>query len=112
MDDDIFSIHGRLIAEIVKEQDEYTMKVLEDYVKKQQASGEIITLNILPEGKIRHIFNLGVSVLNQIERTGITPKDLFRQEEYITYLRREIHNKDQYITRLENQIKMMEEVEE
>lgn len=110
--EDMFSFQSRLMAQIVKEQDEYTMKVLEDYVKKQQENGEIITLNILPEGKIRYIFNLGVSVFNHIEKSNITPEYVFPQDAYVSYLRREIHNKDEYITRLENQIRIMEGNEE
>ena len=43
--DDEFSITGKIIANIVKESDEYTMQIIEKYVKDQEQQGNIIYSN-------------------------------------------------------------------
>lgn len=70
MDDipeDSFNITNHIIAQIVAEQDDATMKMIEQYVKKKQAEGELCTSAIIPEGKLRHIINLGLTRYENLE---------------------------------------------
>jgi len=107
--DDGFSISGKIIANIVKESDEYTMKMIEDYVRNQEAQGNVIYSTIIGEGKLRHIINLGLQRLNELQVLDIKPHNLFQQEEYITFLMREIHRYQEENQKLKNQIHIMEE---
>lgn len=79
-------IQQTLIAQIVKEQDEYTVEVIMKYVKEKQAAGELVTPIIIPEGELRHIINLGLTLWAQQKQIGISQDNLFHQEDYINYL--------------------------
>ena len=107
--DDGFSVSGKIIANIVKESDEYTMQMIEDYVRKQELQGNIMYSTIIGEGKLRHIINLGLTRLNELEHLDIRPHNLFQQEEYITFLMREIHRYQEENQKLKNQIRIMEQ---
>lgn len=107
-DDFVASITHQLFTQIVKEEDEYTMNIIEEYVKNKQHEGECIAAKIIPEGKLRHIINLGLTRLNNLEHYDMKPGDLFPQEQYIEYLRREIVQYQQENQRLKNQINIME----
>lgn len=56
------------------------------YVKEKQAQGELIFPVIIPEGELRHILNIGLTIWSQQQKIGITPENLFSQEDYINYL--------------------------
>ena len=99
-DDFKLSITGSIIAQVVKEEDEYTMNIIEEYVKTKRAQGEIVSARIIPEGKLRHIINLGLSVYNN----DVKPSELFPQEQYIELLRKEITKLQQENQKLINQI--------
>lgn len=107
-DDFIASITHQLYTQIVKEEDERTMLMIEEYIKSKQAESEIIAAKFIPEGKLRHIINLGLTRLNNLEHYDMKPGDLFPQEQYIEYLRREIVQYQQENQRLKNQINIME----
>lgn len=83
---DMTSITSTLIAQIVKEQDEYTIEVIMKYVKKKEAAGELVVPIIIPEGELRHIINLGLTLWAQQKQVGISQDNLFHQEDYINYL--------------------------
>ena len=85
-DQQVYSITQTIVSQVVKEQDEYTMQQIENYVKEKQAKGEIISSRVLGEGKIRHIFNLGLMEYSRRNQIPITQEDLFTQEDYIQYL--------------------------
>ena len=106
--DDVVNLTGSIITQIVKEEDERTMLMIEEYVKSKQAEGEIIAAKFIPEGKLRHIINLGLTRLNNLEHYDMKPGDLFPQEQYIEYLRREIVQYQQENQRLKNQINIIE----
>lgn len=111
-DDFIASITHQLYTQIVKEEDEYTMGIIEDYVKKQREQGTCIATSIIPEGKLRHIINLGLRRYAAQEHIDLKPGDMFPQEQYIEYLRREIQLKDQEIYMLQEKLnKIKEEIE-
>ena len=83
---DMTSITSTLIAQIVKEQDEYIMGVIMRYVKEKEAAGELVVPTIIPEGELRHIINLGLTLWAQQKQVGISQDNLFHQEDYINYL--------------------------
>lgn len=85
-DNNIMKIQETLIAQIVKEQDEYTVEVIMNYVKQKQAEGELVTPIIIPEGELRHIINLGLTLWANQKQIGISQDNLFHQEDYINYL--------------------------
>lgn len=85
-DNNIMKIQETLIAQIVKEQDEYTIEVIMNYVKQKQADGELVTPIIIPEGELRHIINLGLTLWANQKQIGISQDNLFHQEDYINYL--------------------------
>lgn len=85
--DGVYSFTQKIIQEIVKEQDEHTMLAIEEYVKNRQHQGECIAARIIPEGQMRHIINLGLTIFANQTGQKITPTELFPQEEYIEYLR-------------------------
>lgn len=106
-DSESFSITGSIISQIVKEEDEYTMNIIEEYVKTKRAQGEIISAKIIPEGKLRHIINLGLTIYNRdMKLDELVATDLFPQEQYIEFLRREIMRYQQENQKLKNQITM------
>lgn len=86
--DGVYSFTQKIIQEIVKEQDEHTMLAIEEYVKNRQHQGECIAARIIPEGQMRHVVNLGLTIFANQTEQKITPTELFPQEEYIEYLRR------------------------
>lgn len=83
---DMTSITSTLIAQIVKEQDEYIMGVIMKYVKEKEAAGELVVPIIIPEGELRHIINLGLTLWAQQKQVRISQDNLFHQEDYINYL--------------------------
>ena len=85
-DNPMLSFQQTLIAQIVKEQDEYTVEVIMKYVKEKQEAGELVTPIVIPEGELRHIINLGLSLWAQQKHIGISQENLFEQENYINYL--------------------------
>lgn len=85
--DGIFSFTQKIIEEIVREQDEHTMLMIEEYVKKKQHEGECIAARIIPEGQMRHIINLGLTMYTKQNGITIRQNELFPQEDYIEYLR-------------------------
>ena len=100
-DDFVASITHKLFTQIVKEEDEYTMNMIEEYVKNKQHSGECIAAKIIPEGKLRHIINLGLARYAAQEHIDLKPSDMFPQEQYIEYLRRELQLADKKIIKLQ-----------
>lgn len=104
------SITHKLFQQIIQEEDEYTLNMIEEYVKTARAKGECIAARIIPEGKLRHIINLGLSVYNQqITDDKITSTELFPQEQYIEFLRRELLKSQQENQRLRNQLNIESE---
>lgn len=107
--EDMFSFQTSIIAEIVKEQDEHIMLMIEEYVKEKQHKGECVSARIIPEGKLRHIINLGLTVYNAREKNiPDSQLQLFPQEEYIEYLRHALSEEQKENQKLKNQISMME----
>ena len=90
--DDNEKITSTLYAQIVREQDEATMQMIENYVKEKQRSGEICLSNIIGEGKIRHIFNLGLTEYAQIQKEPrkVLSKNYFPESVYVEFLNEEI----------------------
>lgn len=86
--EDIFSFQRRIVAQIVKEQDEYTMNMLEEYAKSQPD----VDLSIIPEGKFRHIVNLGLTVFNDIQKEPrkLMSRNYFSESVYTEYLLQQI----------------------
>lgn len=106
--EDMFSFQTSIIAEIVKEQDEHIMLMIEEYVKEKQHKGECISARIIPEGKLRHIINLGLTVYNaREEKIPNSQLKLFPQEEYIEYLRHALLETQKENQKLKNEIAMM-----
>lgn len=87
--DDVFTFQRKIIAQIVKEQDEYTMNMLEEYAKSQPD----VDLSIIPEGKFRHIVNLGLTVYNDIQKEPrkLMSRNYFSETVYVEYLQQQIH---------------------
>lgn len=109
INNDVFNITQTIINQIVKEQDEQAMIMIEEYVKNKQHQGECISANIIPEGKLRHIINLGLTVYNAREMDKpITNLQLFPQEDYVEYLRHQLLLEQRENQKLRNQINMME----
>ena len=100
-DDFVASITHQLFTQIVKEEDEYTMDIIEEYVKNKQHSGECVAAQIIPEGKLRHIINLGLTRYAAQEHINLKPGDMFPQEQYIEYLRRELQLASEKINELQ-----------
>ena len=100
-DDFVASITHQLFTQIVKEEDEYTMNIIEEYVKNKQHEGECIAAKIIPEGKLRHIINLGLTRYSAQEHIDLKPGDMFPQEQYIEYLRRELQLANEKISKLQ-----------
>ena len=110
-DGDVFHFTQKIIQEIVKEQDEHTMLMIEEYVKKRQREGECIAARIIPEGQMRHVINLGLTMYAKQNGITIRQNELFPQEDYIEYLRdlmikmqNVIQEKNKEITELEEKL--------
>lgn len=109
-DDFVASITHQLFTQIVKEEDEYTMNMIEEYVKNKEHSGECVAAKIIPEGKLRHIINLGLTRYAAQEHIDLKPADMFPQEQYIEYLRRELMLSQQTIHNLQKQVEMLQKI--
>ena len=58
----IYSITNRVIAEVVKKEDEYIKKVITDYARKISAEyGEEVKVIFIDEDMAREIINLGIA---------------------------------------------------
>lgn len=106
----IYSITHTIVSQIVKEQDECLIQQIENYVKKKQSQGEIISSQILGEGKIRHIFNLGLMEYSRRNHIPITQEDLFTQEDYIQYLNTRLDKAEKMILKLQQENQHLAEV--
>ena len=100
----IRSITQTLVTQIVKEQDEYTIAQIEKYVKEKQQAGEIVSWNIIGEGKLRHIINLGITIYCKQQGLPISPEDLFTQEYYIEYLNHRLDKAEERILELQREL--------
>ena len=82
-----------IYAQIVAEQDEVVMQMIEDYVRQKQRSGEICIPLIIEEGKIRHIFNLGLAEYRRIQNNPrkIGSKPYFPESVYVEFLQEKIN---------------------
>lgn len=98
---DMTSITSTLIAQIVKEQDEYIMGVIMRYVKEKETAGELVVPTIIPEGELRHIINLGLTLWAQQKQVGISQDNLFHQEDYINYLNHRLDTAERRCEELE-----------
>lgn len=85
----IYSVTNKVISEIVAEQDEYTTEIILDYVNKARAKGEFVSANIIPEGKLRHILNLGLSIYSKQYDIDLIEDDMFSEVAYVEYLQKE-----------------------
>ena len=81
-----------IYSKIVEEQDNATINLVENYVKEKQRCGEICLLNLIGEGKIRHIFNLGITTFNEIQKEPrkVLSRNYFPESVYVEYLLKEI----------------------
>lgn len=82
-----------IYAQIVAEQDDTTMQMIEDYVREKQRNGEICIPLIIGEGKIRHIFNLGLTEYRRIQNDPrkIGSKPYFPESVYVEFLQEKIN---------------------
>lgn len=110
LEDSNYSIIHTIISQIVKEQDECLMQQIEKYVKEKQAQGEIVSSQILGEGKIRHIINLGLMEYSRRNHIPITQEDLFTQEDYIQYLNTRLDKAEKMILKLQQENQHLAEV--
>ncbi|MFR8117254.1 MAG: hypothetical protein ACLVAK_09670 [Clostridia bacterium] len=111
--DNIEKITSTLYGQIVKEQDEATMQMLENYVKEKQRSGEICLLNIIGEGKIRHIFNLGLTEYARIQKEprSVLSKNYFPESVYVEFLQEKINKLEFENRQLKYKIEELENYE-
>ena len=100
-ENDLYSFHSKLIAQIIAEQDEYIINMIEEYVKKARANGECVNAQIIPEGKLRHIINLGLSVYAEQNNLKIHASGQFPEQMYVEYLRRENEELRRRLNRVE-----------
>ena len=105
---DVYEFQQKIIQQIVNEQDEATMQMIEDYVKEKEAQGECYAARIIPEGKLRYILNLGLTMYNKMINGDVIPVELFHQESYTSLLKRELVDMDKENQKLKNQINMLE----
>lgn len=105
--DNIEKITSTLYAQIVREQDSATMQMLENYVKEKQRCGEICLLNLIGEGKIRHIFNLGITTFNEIQKEPrkVLTRNYFPESVYVEFLNEKIRSLESENKRLVNILK-------
>jgi hypothetical protein len=108
--DEHLSITTKFIQQIVKESDEATISMIENYVRQKQAEGEIILSTIIPEGKLRHIINLGITTYNEIQKEPrkLLARNYFTETVYNEYLHQELLNVQRENQRLRNQITILE----
>ena len=100
------TVTEKLFQQIVNEEDEYTLNMIEEYIKSAKSKGECIAARIIPEGKLRHIINMGLTMYNKdIQTDEIPSTELFPQEQYIEFLRREMLRLENENQRLRNEIK-------
>lgn len=99
--DNIEKITSTLYGQIVKEQDEATMQMLENYVKEKQRSGE---------GKIRHIFNLGLTEYGRIQKEprSVLSKNYFPESVYVEFLNEQINKLENENRQLKYKIEELE----
>lgn len=97
-----------MICQIVKEQDEDVLCTIEQYVKNLQSKGELVTLNIIPEGRLRHIINLGVTLYNDMEHKRTTPDNLLDEQRYVEYLKQQLEEQIMENQKLKNKIELLE----
>lgn len=81
--------------------------MIENYVKEKQRSGEICLLNIIGEGKIRHIFNLGVTEYLRLQKEPrkVLSKNYFHEIVYVEFLNKKIKKLQNENKRLLNILK-------
>lgn len=60
IDDDVFSVQQRIIKQIAKKDDEYTIQAIKDYVKERYAN-ENVRIDILDEDVVDEIVKLGIA---------------------------------------------------
>lgn len=100
-----------IYVQIVAEQNDAAMQKIEDYVREKQRSGEICIPLIIGEGKIRHIFNLGMTEYTRIqnEPRKIGSKPYFHESVYVEFLQEKINR----LKFENNQLKMkLDEIED
>lgn len=107
--DNFMEFKHTIIQNIVKEQDEDTIKMIENYIKEQQKEGKSISSKIIPEGKLRHIINLGVTLYNDMQHKRTTPDDLLDEQKYVEYLKQQLEEQTMKNQKLKNQIKLLED---
>ena len=105
-----FNITAKFIQQIVKETDEETIKMIENYIRQKQAEGEIIFSTIISEGKLRHIINLGITTYNEIQKEPrkLLARNYFTETVYNEYLHQELLDVQRENQRLRNQITILE----
>lgn len=110
--DGIHSVTSHIMSQIVKEQDEYTIDMIEEYIKCKQAEGDIVIGNIIPEGKLRHIINLGITAYNEIQKEPkkLLSRNYFPETVYNEYLHQQINELQKENQKLRNQIDIMKNV--
>lgn len=112
-DGDVFHFTQKIIMEIVKEQDEHLVNLIEEYVKTRQHQGECIAARIIPEGQMRHIINLGLTIFANQTGNTIQGPELFPQEEYVEFLRNKFVQMQNTIEEQNEEIRNLEkELEE
>lgn len=89
--DGIYSMTHQIIGQIVKEEDEYIMNMIEDYVKTEQHKGKFVSAKIIPEGQLKHILNLGMMAFAKQVGYNLNESELFQQEQYIEFLRNQLN---------------------
>lgn len=87
----IYSMTHKIIAQIVKEEDEYVMNMIEEYVKSEQHKGNFVSAKIIPEGQLKHILNLGMITFAKQIDYNLNESELFQQEQYIEFLRKQLN---------------------
>ena len=70
--------------------------------------GELVTLNIIPEGRLRHIINLGVTLYNDMQHKRTTPDDLLDEQRYVEYLKQQLEEQIMENQKLKNRITLLE----
>lgn len=105
-----FNITAKLIHQIVKESDEAAITMIENYVKQKQAEGEVILSTIIPEGKLRHIINLGITTYNELQKEPrkLSARNYFTETVFNEYLYQELLEAQRENQRLRNQITILE----
>lgn len=108
----MYSFTSRIIAQIVKEEDEYVMNMIEEYVKNEQHKGNFVSAKIIPEGQLRHIINLGMCLYAERNHLKLNASGLFPETMYVEYLRRELDKCSKENLELKRRIRELEGGEE